>query len=205
MVASMSWTERLTAKGDTRNEAIAQLRRILVRGIERSFSGRGVDNAFAEDIAQEAMLKVLDSLDRFEGKSRFTTWAMAIAVRTAICQLRRKHFQDVSLEQVLQNHQQAFEPQDQKVQSAEDSLDKQALYDQLRSHIQSDLTDKQQTVMRALLGGMPVENIAERMGTNRNAVYKMMHDARMKLKQGFEASGTTSADILSILNGGAAS
>jgi RNA polymerase sigma factor (sigma-70 family) len=203
VVASMNWVERLNAEGETREEAISQLRVILVRGILKSFASRGVDNAFAEDIAQDALLRILNSLDSFEGRSRFTTWAMAIAVRTAVSELRRRHFRDVSLEQVIHGENNTLDLGETDVRSAEDSIDRQALYDQLREHIETDLTEKQKTVIQALLGGMPVENIADRMGTNRNAVYKMMHDARLKLKQSFESSGVSPEEIQSILAGGA--
>lgn len=203
MVASMNWIERLDAEGETREEAISQLRVILVRGILKSFASRGVDNAFAEDIAQDALLRILNSLDSFEGRSRFTTWAMAIAVRTAVSELRRRHFRDVSLEQVIQGENNRLDLEESDTQSPEESIDRQTLYDQLRERIETDLTEKQKTVIQALLGGMPVENIADRMGTNRNAVYKMMHDARLKLKQSFESSGVTPEEIQSILAGGA--
>ncbi len=203
MVASMNWVERLNAEGETREEAISQLRVILVRGILKSFASRGVDNAFAEDIAQDALLRILNSLDSFEGRSRFTTWAMAIAVRTAVSELRRRHFRDVSLEQVIHGENNTLDLGETGVRTVEDSIDRQALYDQLREHIETDLTEKQKTVIQALLGGMPVENIADRMGTNRNAVYKMMHDARLKLKQSFESSGVSPEEIQSILAGGA--
>jgi len=203
VVASMNWVERLNAEGETREEAISQLRVILVRGILKSFASRGVDNAFAEDIAQDALLRILNSLDSFEGRSRFTTWAMAIAVRTAVSELRRRHFRDVSLEQVIHGENNTLDLGETGVRTVEDSIDRQALYDQLREHIETDLTEKQKTVIQALLGGMPVENIADRMGTNRNAVYKMMHDARLKLKQSFESSGVSPEEIQSILAGGA--
>jgi len=203
MVASINWIERLKSEGNSREVAISELRKILVRGILKSFSSKGVDEAFAEDISQDALLRILDSLDSFEGRSRFTTWAMAIAIRTAISELRRKRFQDVSLEQVTNGENQQFDIEQADSMSVENSVERNALYEQLREHIDSDLTDKQRTVIQALLGGMPVESIADRMGTNRNAVYKMMHDARTKLKQSFESSGVSPDEIKSILAGDA--
>ena len=93
------WVERLRSPGRIRDATLEELRRILVRGLGRSFSARGGE-AFAEDVAQEALLRILDSLDSFAGRSRFTTWAMTIAVRLGISELRRKRFQDVSLQQL---------------------------------------------------------------------------------------------------------
>lgn len=203
MVATTDWTQRLSSEGSNRDEAISQLREILVRGLRKSLRNRGVDDAFVEDIVQDALLRILASLDTFEGRSRFTTWAMAIAVRTAIGEMRRRHFKDVSLEQIVGENGLSLELEDTDTVSTADQMDKQALYDELRRRIETELTQRQQTVIHALLGGMPVETIADRMGTNRNAVYKMMHDARMKLKKAFESSGVSGEEIQGILAGGA--
>ncbi|WP_417850950.1 RNA polymerase sigma factor [Thalassoglobus sp.] len=204
MVSQTDWVERLNSESTNRDEAITQLRAILIRGLQKALSSKGVDNAFVEDITQDALLRILDSLETFEGRSRFTTWAMAIAIRTAVSEMRRRHFKDVSLEQVI-NHDdgQVVELEDSDTVTVSATLDKEILYANLRRLIESDLTQHQQTVIRALLGGMPVETIADRLGTNRNAVYKTMHDARIKLKRAFESSGVSREDIQGILAGGA--
>ncbi len=62
-----------------------------------------------------------------------------------------------------------------------------------------DLTEKQRQTLLAELNGMPQEEIGRRMGSNRNAVYKLAHDARKRLKQGLEAAGYTVADMESAL------
>ncbi len=203
MVATTNWIQRLSSEGSIRDEAISQLREILVRGLRKSLRNRGIDDAFVEDIVQDALLRILASLDTFEGRSQFTTWAMAIAVRTAIGEMRRRHFKDVSLEQIVGESGATLEIEDEDRTTTAEQMDKQALYDELRRRIETELTQRQQTVILALLGGMPVETIADRMGTNRNAVYKMMHDARMKLKKAFESSGVTGEEIQGILAGGA--
>ena len=63
------------------------------------------------------------------------------------------------------------------------------------SELIDDLSDRQQTAVRALLSGMPVEEIADRTASNRNAVYKLVHDARTKLKSGLEAAGYSAEDL----------
>ncbi len=203
MVSQASWVERLSSDNPNRDEAISQLRAILVRGLQKALSSKGMDNAFVEDITQDALLRILDSLETFEGRSQFTTWAMAIAIRTAISEMRRRHFKDVSLEQIINNDDQSFELEDSETVSVSSTLDKESLYANLRRLIESDLTEHQQTVIQALLGGMPVETIADRLGTNRNAVYKTMHDARVKLKRAFESLGVSREEIQGILAGGA--
>ena len=52
--------------------------------------------------------------------------------------------------------------------------------------------------MHSLLNGMPVEVFAEKTGSNRNAVYKLIHDARVKLRQGFEQAGYKAEDVSSV-------
>src|SRR5512138_1481395 len=92
------WVRDLKACGPVQAEAITDLRGLLVRGLARSFQARGaLDQAFVEDVVQQALVHILDRLDQFQGRSRFTTWAMAIAVRLAMSTLRRKRWQDVSL------------------------------------------------------------------------------------------------------------
>ena len=62
----------------------------------------------AEDVVQDALLKILNSLDQFEGRSRFTTWAMTIAMRVGLSELRRKHYADVSLDSMKSGENQLY-------------------------------------------------------------------------------------------------
>lgn len=78
------------------------------------------------------------------------------------------------------------------------SIDQVAILKKLSELIENQLTDKQRTVVRALLGGMPVEEIARRTDSNRNAVYKLFHDAKQRLKSGFESSDFSLSDIESV-------
>ena len=61
--------------------------------------------------------------------------------------------------------------------------------------IDEELSERQQTALVAELRGMPQEEIGRRLGINRNAVYKLGHDARKKLKRGLEASGFDAEQI----------
>ncbi len=46
------------------------------------------------------------------------------------------------------------------------------------------------------LGDMPLEEVARRMGTNRNALYKLIHDARVRLKRRMAREGLNVRDML---------
>ena len=193
------WVDRLRSAGEIRDAAIEELRRMLLRGLGRALAGRGGGEAFAEDVAQEALLRILDSLDSFAGRSRFTTWAMTIAVRIGISELRRKRFQDVSLQQITGGENMNINPTADSSGSPEQQENRTLILETLKQLVEQTLTDKQRTVVQADLGGMPIEEIARRLGTNRNAVYKMFHDARQKLRQGFEAAGISAADVQAAL------
>jgi RNA polymerase sigma factor (sigma-70 family) len=194
------WVDRLRSAGQVRDAAIEELRRTLVRGLVHALGPRGGGEAFAEDVAQEALLRILDSLESFAGRSRFTTWAMTIAVRIGISELRRKRFQDVSLEQITAGESLIVDPA-QDVAGSSEKLERRAIIlELLKRLVEQNLTQKQRTVVQADLGGMPIEEIARRLGTNRNAVYKMFHDARAKLKAGFAAAGISAEDVQAALS-----
>jgi RNA polymerase sigma-70 factor (ECF subfamily) len=61
--------------------------------------------------------------------------------------------------------------------------------------IRNGLTTKQREALLAALQGMPLDEIAGQLGINRNALYKLTHDARKRLKHGLEAAGFTAEDI----------
>ena len=197
LVEKDDWIERLKSTGDTRDEAISELRSILLRGLSAAVRNRYGSKVQAEDVIQDALIKILDKLDTFQGRSKFTTWAMTIAVRTAISEMRRKHFQDVSIDSLLTDNMQ-FEPAAAAEPSMSDDQEKAAMLAKLKSLIETDLTDKQREAMHSLLNGMPVEIFAEKTGSNRNAVYKLIHDARVKLRQGFEQAGYKAEDVGSV-------
>src|SRR6266436_8161177 len=195
---NQAWVRALGAGGDAQAAAVVELRRILLGGLARSFEGRErVNEAFFEDIVQEATVKILANLSSFEGRSRFTTWAMAIAVRLAISALRRKRWQDVSLESMSAPIEGAPAWDRDDTTSPAQHAEQHAIVETLSRLIDEALTEKQWLALTAELGGMPVEEIARRMGSNVNAVYKLLHDARQRLKHGLETAGYTAEDVRS--------
>ena len=85
------WIDELRQPGPRREAALADLRAGLLRGLRGAPAERaGVDDAFLEDVVQEALLKVLDRLHTFAGRGRFVSWALAIAVRVALTMIRKQ-------------------------------------------------------------------------------------------------------------------
>lgn len=188
------WVERLRPEYEEREAAIAELRSILLRGLSKSLNNRYGKPFSAEDIVQDALIRILDSLDQFQGKSKFITWAMTVATRVGISSLRRKYHEDMSLDAFATDD--GFRIDVPTQDGAVDHVaDKSELLDVLQRLIESALTDKQRLVVRSFLSGYSTDGIAEQTGTNRNAVYKLLHDARVKLKTGFAEAGFSADDV----------
>ncbi|TWT93061.1 RNA polymerase sigma factor [Neorhodopirellula pilleata] len=196
MTEDQDWLYRLRSSDDrVRDDAISQLRELLLRGLSRSLTNRYGQPFSAEDVVQDALLKILQSLDQFEGRSKFITWAMAVATRVGISSLRRKYHRDVSMEAFNKDDGYRIEIAFESYTGVGSDADRQELLTTLHQLIEDVLTDKQRLAMRAFLSGFSTDGIAERVGTNRNAVYKLIHDARLKLKDGFERAGISAEDI----------
>jgi RNA polymerase sigma-70 factor (ECF subfamily) len=191
------WPQRL--RGEDREQAIGELRAILLKGLSKSLNNRYGKPFSAEDIVQDALLKILDSLDQFQGRSKFTTWAMTVATRIGISSLRRKFNQDTSLEAFANDDGSRIDVAVSSDDlSLEDAEQRDVMLSKLQSLIDNELSDKQRKAIRAFLSGFSTDTIADRMNMNRNAVYKLIHDARAKLKAGFERDGIIAADVQAI-------
>ena len=137
-------------------------------------------------------MKILDSLDQFQGRSKFTTWAITIAIRLAMAEMRRIRWKDTSLEELMENRP---EKTASTSPSAEVKIDKAQIVNAMYQIINEQLTEKQRTALLAELQGMPQEEIGRRTGSNRNAIYKITHDARKRLKKGLIAAGYSESDL----------
>lgn len=189
-----AWVNELGSEGPAGATAQRDLRSLLVTGLARVLSSRGVAPDLCEDFAQEALVRV--RLSAFRGESRFTTWAMAIATRIAFDELRHKRWKDVSFEVVSADAKTplVFEPREEA--SQEKGLLREKVLAELREVLESKLTEKQRAVLVAELNGMPQAEIAPFLGMNRNALYKLSHDARRRVKAHLEEAGISEVDVL---------
>lgn len=204
---NQSWLTDLRAEGEQRDRAINDLHEIILRILPNALSRylspkSGHFDAFLDDVAQDTLVRVLDRLDTFEGRSKFTTWVYTIAIRLAMSELRLRKWKEISLDGLEEGDDpdqmpsEMFASSDPNPESAVTQKDALELVQQI---IQQELTPRQRTVMMAInVQGVPLDVVAERMGSNRNALYKMMHDARLKLKSRLERDGLSPEEMLNM-------
>ena len=198
------WLADLRSEGAAREAALTDLRNIIQRGLPYALSRwlSPDDPLFpplVEEVIQETLLRVLDQLDSFEGRSMFTTWVHKIAVRIALTELRRKRWQDSSLDELMDDEE---SPAPSRLvadhhPTPETSAERADMLERVRRILEQELTPKQREAL-TLLGvqGVPLEEAAKRMKTNRNALYKLLHDARLRLKRRLALEGLTPQEVL---------
>ncbi|NDJ63108.1 MAG: sigma-70 family RNA polymerase sigma factor [Chloroflexi bacterium] len=205
------WLADLRAVGDVQAEAVEELRARLQRGVFYYLSRERSDLAdlsnneltqMAQDMAQDATLRVLDNLDSFRGDSQFTTWATRIAVRVAISDLRRARYKDFSLDALTTEGDLLFASNPvsgSKPPSPERSAERGDVLEKIETALQDVLTERQyQALLAVAVKNVPLEIVAEQMGTNRNALYKLVHDARRKLRTHLETQGLSTDYVMNL-------
>jgi RNA polymerase sigma-70 factor, ECF subfamily len=186
---SREWLRCLRADGATRDDAIARLHGLLLGAARFEVARRRPSlphlrgdelDDIANEAADDALMSVLRRLDDFRGASRFTTWVYKFALLDAAVKLRKRAWQGREV---------PLEPEGWGLFSSPDlepdgEAEQTELLEAIRSAIADVLTPHQRRVLVALaLNGVPIDVLAERLNTNRGALYKTLHDARRKLRK----------------------
>lgn len=199
------WLSDLRSEGATREAALKDLRAIIARGLPFALS-RWLSPAspqfesLTEEVTQETLLRVLDQLHTFEGRSMFTTWVHKIAIRIALTELRRKRWQDSSLDEMVDDEEILVSPRilEDASPTPEQSAERADMLARIRRVIDEELTERQRRALIMLgMQDMPMEEAARRLNTNRNALYKLLHDARLRLRQRLQAEGLNVEEVFS--------
>jgi RNA polymerase sigma-70 factor (ECF subfamily) len=204
------WISDLSHNGATQEAALEDLHAIILRGLPFALSrwlspSNPQFDSLTEEVAQETLLRVLDQLHTFEGRSMFTTWVHKIAIRIALTELRRKRWQDSSLDEMVDNEESPVSPRILEDSSAtpEQIAERADMMERVRRVIEEELTERQRRALIMLgLQGMPMEEAARRLKTNRNALYKLLHDARLRLKQRLQTEGLDAQEVLTAFEEG---
>jgi RNA polymerase sigma-70 factor (ECF subfamily) len=198
---SVEWLRSLRLEA-TREEAIARLHALLLRAARFEVArrrptlphlrGNDLDD-IATEAADDALMSVLRRLDDFRGASRFTTWVYKFALLEASSKLRKRAWQGREV---------PLEPDGWGTFSStslgpDAELEQSELLITLQNAIAEVLTPHQRSVLVALaLNGVPIDVLAERLNTNRGALYKTLHDARRKLRKHLDERGLALDDWL---------
>jgi RNA polymerase sigma-70 factor, ECF subfamily len=203
------WLDELRGGVEIQQEALEDLRKRLHRSIYYYLSQDRSDlrdlapkelQAMAADMAQDAVLRVMDNLASFRGESRFTTWANKIAVRLAISTLRRARYKNFSLDDLMKDGD--FLPAETSLVSdappnPERAAERDNVMEKINAAMREALTERQyQALVAVAVDNVPMDVVAERLDTNRNALYKLIHDARRKLKTYLETQGLSTDYML---------
>jgi len=200
------WLAELEPDHPHHQKALTDLHTILVNGLRRGLLAQ-VNTAApefhtqAEDFTQEALLKILAKKGTFAGRSKFTTWAHKVAVSIALTELRRKRWQDNSLDGMTETESGDYTPSfiADEAPTPENATERSEMMRHVQRLINEDLTEKQRTALIAtVVQGDSTNDVAAMMKMKPNALYKLLHDARVRLKKSLEKEGLTSADILAV-------
>jgi RNA polymerase sigma-70 factor, ECF subfamily len=205
--SNAEWITALQEGGGDQAAALADLRTYLLRAAlftlqrarhQTSHLGPGVLGQLAEDCAQEAMTAVVQRLAEFRGESHFTTWAYTFAVNTALVAARRERWARIPLDHVLDGSESRPSTAGDDADPQRRALQAEAVA-AIREGIERHLTEKQQQALRAVVfEQVPLDEVARHWGSNRNALYKLLHDARRKLKSHLLARGLDVKEILDL-------
>jgi RNA polymerase sigma-70 factor (ECF subfamily) len=204
-----AWIGALKTPGPDQEAALRELRAVVTKGLPYALSrylspSDPSFDALVESTAQEALFRVLEKLDTFEGRSKLTTWAQKIAIRLALTELRRKRWEDISLEGLVDPDQDLdrLGMLAEEIPSPEERTEQADLMERVMRIIREELTDSQQKAIIAIaIRGMPISEVAKQMNTNRNALYKMMHDARIRLRRRMALEGLSPEEVLASFEG----
>jgi RNA polymerase sigma-70 factor (ECF subfamily) len=192
---SEQWVEQLRAGHPRRDQAVAKLHEVLLRVAFhelsrrrqqlRSITGPEFDD-LAHQAANDAVMNVLRRLDDFRGLSRFTTWAYKFVMFEVSAKVARHTWHRYP---PSPGGLEFEEMPDSRAPQPDDRLELQEQFEAL-SAAMGELTERQRKVFVAIaLNDVPIDVLAVELGTNRNAVYKNLFDARRKLRASMAAAG----------------
>lgn len=194
-------------RGENQDQAIEDLRRVLKRGLIYALSSRIQTDleTQVDDFVQDAILRILDKMDTFRGESQFTTWAQKVAVRVAFTEMRRQRWKDISIEDLLPEDSGDFTPLvlSDPSPDPEKRASQTIMLEMVDEMLKTEITERQRTALLAIMhGGMPLDEVARQMDTNRNALYKLLHDARKQMRSRLLEKGLTPQEVLEVFESG---
>ena len=192
---SAAWLRRLVAGGGEQQAAErdlhARLVRIALAEVRRRSTSTPVTGPELDDLAHQAaadaMLAILAKLAEFRGESRFTTWAYRFVILEVSGKLGRHYWRNPPV--VLDEGQWERLPGHLGV-DPERNAEAAGIVAEVRRVVDDELTSHQRRVFTAIVvDGIPLDALADKLGLGRGAIYKVIFDARRKIRRALVAKG----------------
>jgi len=195
------WVGLLAGAGPERDAAVDRLHAMLVRiaraevarrGPQLRISGPELDD-IAHQAAADALLAITGKIGQFRGESRFTTWAYKFVIFEVSAKCGRHFWRRPAVPLDAEDWDRlpgrfGFEP--------EQEAEWRDLLAALRRAVDTELTPRQRQCFVALvLNDVPLDALVIELSSSRNAIYKMLFDARRKLRAALTAAGHLGHDL----------
>src|SRR5918994_1041432 len=197
---SRAWIEGLRATGAEHARALERLHELLLRAAYSEAQRRRhlypeIDGAELDDLcrqaADDAVVAVTRKLDVYRGASRFTTWAYAFAIFEVSTKLRRHAWRGRSIPTA--DDDASWDRLASGATAAQTRIESTELLGDLRRAVTEELTPRQREVFIAVvLNDVQIDVVAGQLQSTRGAVYKVLPDARRKLRLRLEREGNLS-------------
>jgi len=192
---SAEWLRDLQGSAAAREHATARLHELLIRVARGEASrrrgtlpGRAIEEVddLCVQAASDALMAVLAKLDTYRGAARFTTWACKFAIFETSTRLRRHAWRQRKVE--LDNT--IWDRLPDAALPVLQRLENDQLIVALHRAVEDHLTERQRFIFQSVtMDDVPIDVLAERLGTSRGAIYKTLHDARAKLRRALIEAG----------------
>jgi len=195
------WVRVLAGAGPERDEALVRLHAMLVRIARAEVARRGprlrISGPELDDLAYQAtadaLLAITGKIGQFRGESRFTTWACKFVIFEVSAKCGRHFWRRPAVSLDAEDWDRlpdrfGFEP------AAE--AEWRDLLAALHRAVDTELTPRQRQVFVAIvLNEVPLDALVIELSSSRNAIYKMLFDARRKLRAALTTSGHLGYDL----------
>ena len=193
---SADWLRRLSAgagalRQQAERELHARLVRIALAEVSRRSASTPVTGPELTDVAHQAaddaMLAILAKLADFRGESRFITWAYRFVILEVSSKLGRHYWRNPP---VMLDAAQWERLPDRLGIDPEQHAASAGILAEVRRVVEDELTAHQRRVFVAVVvDGIPLDAVAARLSLQRNAIYKVIFDARRKIRRALVANG----------------
>jgi RNA polymerase sigma-70 factor (ECF subfamily) len=205
-----AWLYALQQTGSEQAEALEELHDYLFRAVflylrdhrrDLTYLSRSELRQMADDFAQDAVLAIQANLDSFNGRSKFTTWAYRFVINVAASELRRRYYRErLSWEEMTERETAAAQSiATSEYYDPETTADRRRFLNELLTIIRTELSERQRFAILAVhFEERSIQETAEHLDTSPNTVYKMLHDARKKIRAQLLARYVGPGDILAL-------